>query len=154
MGSNARLTRAIILLIILAAVIYIITIAVFNEVNNVSDIAIETNGKGNLVFKVSKKTGESVNEKYAQLLLPSNSCWFNTGLDIKEDEEFEITVTGTVHLAFNRLYKDVDNDMIPKIRWTGPEGNEWAQIGDEKERHEAKSKLLIKLGDRIGNVLA
>lgn len=151
--STPRLIRALFLIAGLGLGIFLITIGIFKRISNTSDISLEANEKGGFIFKIARKTGEDNRDQYAQILLPSNSCWHNTGLDIREDEECEIKVTGNVHLAFNRLYRDVEGDAIPAIKWTGPEGNEWAKIGDNLACEEAKAKLLIKPGRRIGNVV-
>jgi hypothetical protein len=141
----------LVLIIVVCFGAYFLTICIFRNINKVSDFSIELNEKGGFIWKVIAK--DNITEKYAQLLLPSNSIWYNTGVKLQPDEECKIEITGNVHLAFSALNSDVDNDMIPKIKWTGPNGNLWADVGDDSECQGAKTKLLIKPGTKIGNVV-
>jgi hypothetical protein len=150
--SNTRLLRALLFLICLTALIYFSVTRIFQTINTVSDISVEVNEKGGLIFKATRK-GSEISERYAQFLLPSNKVWVNTGIDVEENEECDFKITGNVHLAINNLITHVDNDQIPKIKWTGPEGAKWENIGDKPDCADAKTKLLIKPGDRIGNVV-
>jgi hypothetical protein len=149
--SNPRLVRMLILLVVVCFGAYYLTVSIFRNINTVSDFSIEVNEKGGIIWKVVAK--DNITEKYAQLLLPSNSVWYNTGVKLQPDEECRIEITGNVHLAFSALNSDVDNDMIPKIKWTGPDGNVWANVGDDLECQAAKTNLLIKPGTKIGNVV-
>lgn len=151
--SNARLIRAIALFLCLMVVIYFVAVKIFDRINSVSDVSIEVNNKGGLIFKAARKNGEEVTERYAQLMLPSNKVWINTGIDVGEDEECIFKITGNVHLAINHLVNAVDKDEMPVIKWTGPDGSAWENIGDKRECADAKTKLLILPGSRIGNVV-
>jgi|GEM_PF-4442261 len=151
--SYARLCRALILLLCLSLLIYFLATTIFKQINAVSDVAVEVNEKGGIILKVSKKGSSDVVEKYAQFMLPSNKVWVNTGIDVAEDEECEFKITGNVHLAISKLVTEVKDDRIPVIRWTGPEGSKWENIGDKDECAKAKTKLLVKPGDVIGNIV-
>jgi hypothetical protein len=154
--SYGRLFRAVIFLLCLAGLVYLIAVKLFEKVNAVSDVSVEVNEKGGLIFKASKKSNDNtVTERYTQFLLPSNKVWINTGIEIAEDEECEFKITGNVHLAINHLVKKVDADRIPVIKWTGPEGSAWENIGDMSDCADAKTKLLILPGSgkQIGNVV-
>lgn len=148
--SNPRLLRAILFLACFTLLLYFIVTRIFHSVSSVSDISVEVNEKGGLIFKAARKGNQ---ERYAQFLLPSNKIWMNTGIDIEEDEECEFQVTGNVHLAINSLVRSVDNDQIPAIKWTGAAGSPWEKVGDEASCAAAKKQLCILPGDHVGNVV-
>ena len=148
-----RLFRALILFFLIGILIYFISNIFLENIYQEGDLSIETTEKGGFVFKMSKKNSKDTLKKFTQFLLPSNECWYDTGLDIEPGETCDIQVTGRVHLAIDKLVESVTQDTIPSIKWTDPEGNQWSEIGDNKDCQDAKRKLLIQPGNRIGNVI-
>jgi len=63
--STPRFSRALILLFGLAASLYLFVIGVFKNINSVSDILVEANDKGGIIFKVAKRSGYASDQKYA-----------------------------------------------------------------------------------------
>ncbi len=150
--SWGRIFRFFVLILILALAVYFLCTRIVNNLNSESEISIGTTEKGGFVINVKAKKGDQ-EEKYTQFLLPSNEIWYDTGIDIDSNEECNIKVSGTVHLAVDKVIEAVSIDSLPSIKWSGPDGTGWAKLSDSKECQDAKEKLLIKPGKTIGNIV-
>jgi hypothetical protein len=126
----------------------------FQSIVSSADVSAEFNKEGRLII-TAKKTNflSDENRSYTTFLLPSNAVWFDTGLELKPEQECVFKITGRVHLAVQRIVESASSDSKCPIPWTDANGNSWADIGDTDAQLNAKKQLLLKPGDHIGNVV-
>ncbi|WP_457069418.1 hypothetical protein [Hymenobacter sp. UYAg731] len=126
----------------------------FQSIVDSADVSAEFNKDGRLIINAKKSSFLSDEDRsYTSFLLPSNAVWFDTGLEIKPEQECVFKITGRVHLAVQRIVESAANDSKCPIPWTDANGNKWEDIGDTDTQLNAKKQLLMKPGDNIGNVV-
>lgn len=119
------------------------------------ELKAELKDNGGLVFELKKGGLFATDEKktYATFLLPSNTVWFDTGLELDSNQECKLRISGTAHLAIHTVVEAARNDKLNAIPWTTADGNGFVSIDPFHSQLKAKKKLLLKPGDTIGNVL-
>lgn len=156
--SNTHLVRTIIFVAALFAVIcscFFFALNWFGSFSKSADNVKVSMLKSGLLIEVKNPEKAARNYSVSQFLLPSNDVWFDTGIELDENEECEFKISGKVNLALNKLVESAKEDRPTKVNWTGPEGNEFAKLGDDSLQDNAKRDLLLYPGERkrIGNVV-